>query len=188
MSSSLKYEMKIRDEYTNQYMNQTYSSYSEYKSNSEEAKLRYLIHRKYLKMLGKFIDNTYPGLKFDVFIRNRDPKVKHAQWYGYTYMELMIFDINTSPIYDPRTFSPSYRTPHCDGYFSGEEIYNHIEDFIPEINKHLLISFRPLIQPHIEIHNMNMLDIPSFECWGEYFAREYHKNAMRPNEQYTWRI
>jgi hypothetical protein len=173
--------------FMDEYMNRTYSSYSEYKSNYEEAKLQSLIHRKYLKILGNFIENTYPGLRFDIFIRNRDPKVKHAQWYGYTYMELMIFDIITSPIYDPRTFTPSYRTPHCDGYLSGVEIYNHIEDFIHEINKHLLISFRPLIQPHLEIHNMDFYDIPDFECWGEYFAREYHKNAMRPN-QYSWRI
>ena len=186
MCDTPHFDMKHRDEYLNYGMDRTCTSYQEYKSMQEESKLRYLIHRKYLKVLGKFIDETYPGLRFDIFIRNRDPKVKHAQWYGHTYMELMIFDIITSPIYDPRTFTPAYRTPHCDGYLSGEEIYNDIEDFIPEINKHLLISFRPLLQPHLEIHNMNFYDIPDFECWGEYFAREYHKNAMRPNEQYSW--
>jgi hypothetical protein len=163
--------------FIDEYMNRTYSSYSEYKSNHEESKLRYLIHRKYLKILCRFIETTYPGLKFDVFIRDRDPKFKNMQWYGHTYMELRIYDIISLPSYAPQTFTQVYKTPHCNGYLSGEEIYNNIEDFIPEINKHLLISFRPLLQPHLEIHNMNFYDIPDFECWGEYFAREYRKEA-----------
>jgi hypothetical protein len=160
-----------------EYMNRTYSSYSEYKSNYEESKLKYLIHRKYLKILGRFIENTYPGLKFDVFIRDRDPKVKNMQWYGHTYMELRIYDIISLPSYAPQTFTQVYKTPHCDGYIGGEEIYNEIENFIPELNKHLLISFRTLIQPHLEIHNMDMFDVKPFECWGEYFSREYRKEA-----------
>lgn len=177
MGSILKYEMKLRDEFGNGYMNRTYSSYSEYKSMYEEEKLRYLIHRKYLKLLGRFIETTYPGLKFDVFIRGRDPKVKNMKWYGHTYMELRIYDVITSPLYDPRTFTPVYRTPHCDDYLGGEEIYNEIENFIPELNKHILITFRPLISPHTPIHNMDMFDIKPFECWEEYFSREYRKNA-----------
>lgn len=177
MGSRLKYEMKLRDEFSNGYMNQTYSSYSEYKSIYEEEKLRYLIHRKYLKILGRFIEITYPGLKFDVFIRDRDPKVRKVEWYGYTYMELRIYDVITSPLYDPRTFTPVYRTPHCNEYIGGEEIYNEIENFIPELNKHILITFRPLISPHTPIHNVDMFDIKSYECWHEYFSREYRKNA-----------
>ena len=180
--------MNLRHECADHVMSRTYSSYSEFKSIQEEEKLRYLIHRKYLKVLGEFIESTYPGLKFDVFIRDRDPKVKNIQWYGHTYMELRIYDIISLPSYAPQTFTQVYKTPHCDGYIGGEEIYNEIENFIPELNKHLLISFRPLIQPHLEIHNMNFYDIPDFECWGEYFANEYRKNAMRPNEHYGWRI
>ena len=188
MCNTPRLEMKYRDEYVDQFMNRTFNSYSEYKSLQEDAKLQYLIHRKYLNVLGGFIENMYSGLRFDIFIRHRDPKVKDVKWYGHTYMELRIFDIVSTPVYDPRTSTPSYRTPHCDGYLNGEEIYDEIDSFIPEINKHLLISFRPLIQPHVEIHNMNFYDIPDFECWGEYFSREYRKEAMRPNEQYTWRI
>jgi hypothetical protein len=170
------------------YMNRSYNSYSEYQSNYNEAKLNYLIRRKYLNLLGKFIENMYPGLKFDIYIQQRDPKVREATWYGYTYMELKIFDVITSPMYNPTTFTPVYRSPHCNETVNGEVIYELIEEFIPEINKHLLISFRPLIQPHLEIHNMNFYDIPDFECWGEYFSRDYRKNAMRPNEHYDWRI
>ena len=170
--------MKYRDEYADHVMSRTYSSYSEFKFIQEDEKLRYLIHRKYLKVLGKFIDNMYPDLKFDIFIRHRDPKVKDVKWYGHTYMELRIFDVVNTPVYAPRTFTPSYRTPHCDGYLNGEEIYDEIDSFIPEINKHLLISFRPLIQPHVEIHNMNFYDIPDFECWGEYFTRECRKGEF----------
>lgn len=176
MGSRLKYEMKLRDEFSDGYMNRAYSSYSEYKSMYEEEKLRYLIHRKYLKLLGKFIESTYPGLKFDVFIRDRDPKVKNMQWYGHTYMELRIYDVITS--HNPRSFSPVYRTPHYDGYINGEEIYNEIENFIPELNKHILITFRPLISPYTPIHNIDMMEPKPFECWEEYFGREYRRLAI----------
>ena len=178
MCDTSRLEMKYRNEYVDQYMNRTYSSYSEYKSLQEDAKLQYLIHRKYLNVLGGFIENMYSGLRFDIFIRHRDPKVKDVKWYGHTYMELRIFDIVSTPVYDPSTFTPSYRTPHCDGYLNGEEIYDEIDSFIPEINKHLLISFRPLIQPHVEIYNMNFYEIPDFECWGEYFTRECRKGEF----------
>ena len=156
---------------------QTYNTYNEYKTICKESEIRYMIHRKYLKLLGHFIETMYPGLRFDIRIKNRNDKESKPDWYGMTYMELIVFDVITSPMYNPNTFEPSYRTPHCDGYLNGEEIYDEIDSFIPEINKHLLISFRPLIQPHVEIHNMNLYDIPDFECWGEYFAREYRKQA-----------
>ena len=181
MCGNLNYEIRLRDEFNDGYMNRTYSSYSEYKSMYEEEKLRYLIHRRYLKLLGRFIESTYPGLKFDVFIRTRDPKVRKVEWYGYTYMELRIYDVITSPLYDPRTFTPVYRTPHCDEYIGGEEIYNEIENFIPELNKHILITFRPLISPHTPIHNMDMFHPKPFECWAEYFSREYRKDAISFN-------
>jgi len=173
-------EMKYRDEFANDFMSQTYSSYMEYKYNYEEARLRHLIHRKYLKMLGKFIDDMYPGLKFDIFIRQRDPKQKSIDWFGHTYMELMIFDVIMAPVYNPMNFDPVYKTPHHDGYISGSNFFETINDFIPEINKHLLISFKSIINPYIEIHNMSFYDIPDFECWKEYFRitqmRKYEIN------------
>lgn len=173
--------MKLRDELGNGYMNQTYSSFSEYKSNHEEAKLRYLIHRKYLKILGKFIENTYPGLKFDVLIRDRDPKTEHRQWYGHTYMELRIYDVITSPTYDPSTYTPIYRTPHYNGYICYEDIYEEIDQFIPELNKHILITLRPLIYPNTPIHNMDTLHPKPFECWSLHWNQtqvKYH-NSIR---------
>lgn len=178
--------MNSRYEINDGYMKQTYSSYSEYKLIYEEEKLRYLISRKYLKLLGKFIETTYPGLKFDVFIRHRDPRVKNPQWYGYTYMELRIYDVICLPSYAPRVFSDVYKTPHHDGHIFYEGIYNEIENYIPELNKHLLINFRPLISPHTPIHNMDMLELKPFECWGEYFAREYHRHARPISDMSYW--
>ena len=180
--------MNLRDEYANHVMSHTYSSYSEFKFIQEEEKLKYLIHRRYLKLLGKFIESTYPGLKFDVFIRHRDPKVKNPQWYGQTYMELRIYDIISLPSYAPQTFSQVYKTLHYDGYIGGEEIYNEIENFIPELNKHILINFRPLISPHTPIHNIDMFDPKPFECWGEYFAREYQEKiaAIRYSDDFRY--
>jgi hypothetical protein len=171
-----KYENEIH------VINRTYSSYQEYKSNQEEQKLLYLIRSKYLIILGNFIESMYEGLQFDVFIRHRDPKVKNMQWYGQTYMELRIYDIISLPSYKPETFSSMYKTPHYDGYIDYEGIYDNIESFMPEINKHLLISFRPLISPHTPIHNIDMLHPNPFECWSEYFSREYRKDAMRPKK------
>jgi len=186
MNHNLNFEMKLRHECADHVMSHTYSSYSEFKFIQEEEKLRYLIHRKYLKLLGKFIESTYPGLKFDVFIRHRDPKIKNMQWYGQTYMELRIYDIISLPSYLPQTFSQVYKTPHYNGYIGGEEIYNEIENFISELNKHILITFRPLISPHTPIHNIDMFDPKPFECWGEYFAREYHRAAISSSYQDNW--
>jgi hypothetical protein len=93
-------------------------------------------------------------------------------------MELRIFDVINTPVYDPSTFTPAYSVPHCSESINGEIIYDLIDSFIPEINKHLLISFRPLIQPHVEIYNMNFYEIPDFECWGEHFTRECRKGEF----------
>ena len=49
---------------------QTYNTYSEYKDIREQSEIRYLIHRKYLRLLGEFIETMYPGLRFDIVIRN----------------------------------------------------------------------------------------------------------------------
>jgi hypothetical protein len=154
--------------YLNYDMGQTCTSYQEYKSMKEESELRYLIHTKYLKVLGQFIENTYPGLRFDIFIRSRNPKEKKPQWYGHTYMELAVFDVISQPIYNPSTFEPVYRTTTYDGYFSMDTIYDDIDSFIPDINKHLMITF-------VHYRNTDQMvpeqfyDIPSFECWDKYW-------------------
>lgn len=172
MDTISRFEMGFRDELGNGYMNRTYSSYSEYKSNYEESKLNYLIHTRYLKLLGKFIEDMFPKLEFDIFIRQRNLKEKKPDWFGGTYMELRIFNVIGQPTYNPSTFEPIYKVPHTDEYINGEIIYNIIDSFIPEINKHLTISFRPIVPPHIEIHNMDFYNIPDFECWSEYFKKK----------------
>jgi len=152
---------------------QTYSSYNEYKFNREQSEIRYLIHRKYLKMLGEFIETMYPGLKFDIHIRNRDLKERKPDWYGHTYMELIVFDIIATPVYNPNTFEPSYRSPHCNEYISGDKIFDEINSYIPDINKHLLITFI-----RCNDFSMNLMDIPSFECWRQYFMSDSIKREM----------
>jgi len=170
--------LRFRD--IDQYMNHRYDSYSEYMFHHGEAKLNYLIRRKYLKLLGKFIENMYPGLKFDIYIQQRDPKERKVEWYGHTYMELVIFDVFQSPVYNPMNFEPSYRSPHCNEYIGGENIYDLIDSFIPEINKHLLISFRPVISPHMEIHNMDFNQIPDYECWVKHWRYRRINNYEDP--------
>ena len=152
-------------------MSQTCSSYQEYKSMQEESKLKYLIHNKYIKVLGRFIEVMYPGLKFDIFVKYRNPKEKKVDWYGYTYMELKVFDIIKSPMYSPDTFEPYYSTPYCKERIYSGKFYKEIDDFIPEINKHLLISYRPILEPHSNYH-MSWSDIPDYECWREYFLHQ----------------
>lgn len=174
--------IRLNDDFMNQYMNWTYNSYSEYNRNYEESKLQYLIHKKYLKILGRFIETMYPGLKFDIFIRNRNPKVRKPDWYGMTYMELRIFDVISSPVYNPMTFEPSLRTPHYKGYISGEIIYDEINSFIPEINKHLLISFSCIHFSHYEITNyVDQISIPDYECWVQHWRHSHRPSYDKFN-------
>jgi hypothetical protein len=130
-------------------------------------------------MLGEFIEMMYPGLKFDIHIRNRDPKERRPDWYGHTYMELIVFDMIASPVYNPNTFEPSYRTPHCQEYISGERLYYDINSYIPDINKHLLISFF-----RCNDFSMNLTDIPSFECWRQYFMSDSRRREMSRGYDY----
>ena len=154
------------------FMNDTYDSYSEYMFHKNESKLIYLIRSKYLKLLGEFIENMYPGLKFDIYIKHRNPKQQKIDWYGHTYMELKIFDVFRQPMYDPRNFEPSYRTPHCNEYLSNYGFYSDIESFIPEINKYLLISYVSTLGPH-DSYIMESNNIPDFECWTEYWKKTH---------------
>lgn len=156
---------------------QTYNTYSEYKDIREQSEIRYLIHRKYLRLLGEFIETMYPGLRFDIVIRNRDLKERKPDWYGHTYMVLIVFDVITSPVYNPNTFEPSYRSPHCHGHINGEILFNDIDSYIPDINKHLLITFIRCNTPANRME-YNMLDIPSFECWRHYYMRDSRKREM----------
>ena len=157
--------------------NHYYDSYGEYKFHKQESELRYLLGTKYMKILGEFIEIMYPGLRFDIHIKYRNSNERMVEWYGHTYMELVILDVINRPVYNPMNFDASFRTPNYDGYINGESFFLDIESYIPEINKHLLISYRPLIQPHVEIHNMDFNSIPEFECWRQYYIMERRDNA-----------
>ena len=145
------------------------TSYSQYKQVVEDERVFYLIKDKYLKLLGKFIENTYSDLRFDIHIRNRDPKEQKLQWYGHTYMELVIFDVIGTPIFNPSSFEPVYAIANYNGYLSMDTIYDEIESFIPEINKHLMITFVPYHNPDQMNYMSGVNHIASFECWDKYW-------------------
>lgn len=157
---------------------QTYNTYSEYKDIREQSELRYLIHRKYLRLLGEFIEIMYPGLRFDVRIKYRNNKERKPDWYGMTYMELVVFDVITSPVYNPNTFEPSYKSPSCEEHFNGEILFNDINSYLPEINKHLLISFRRILLPENYYNSDFNVGVPDFECWRHYYMRDSRKREM----------
>jgi hypothetical protein len=163
------FRLRQNEDFINEMLSQPITSYSQYKRREEDTKLFYLIRDKYLKLLGNFIEVTYPGLRFDVHMRNRNPKESKAQWYGYTYMELIILDVIIKPIYNPMTFEPVYRTATYDGHLSMDTIYDDIDSFIPEINKHLMITFIPYHSPDQMNYMSGISDIPSFECWDKYW-------------------
>jgi hypothetical protein len=156
-----------------------YETYDMYKHAKEENKLKDLIYRKYLKVLGRFIKDTLPGVKFDIYVRHRNPREKSAYWYGHTYMELVIFDVITPPNYYPDNFDAVYKTPHSEEFLNYRRIYDEIESFIPEINKHLMITF---VNDDRNFNEYTIYKaIPSFECWSEYF----HRNHINEIDKYT---
>jgi hypothetical protein len=176
------FKLRQNEDFVNEMISRPITSYSEYKQREEDTKILFLIRDKYLKLLGKFIEDTYTDLRFDIFIRNRNPKEQKPQWYGHTYMELVIFDVIKTPIYNPSNFEPSYRTATYNGYLSMDTIYGEIDSFIPEINKHLMITFIPYHSPDQMNYMSGINDIPSFECWDKYWR--YSKlepayNALR---------
>ena len=158
------------------------TSYSDYKQREEDTKVLFLIRDKYLKLLGKFIEEMYPDLRFDIFIRNRNPKEQKAEWYGHTYMELVIFDVVGQAVYNPMTFEPVYRTTTYNGYLSMDIIYDEIDSFIPEINKHLMITFVPYFSPD-QMMPKQFFNIQPFECWEKYWRNENYKRSY--NEKYV---
>lgn len=153
-----------------------YDSFKENEFNQKENDLAFIIKSKYMKILKEFIKTMYSGLKFDIIFRTRNPKERMVEWYGMSYMELKIYDVTTLPSYSPQVFSDVYKTPHCQEYISGDLIYENIESYIPEINKHLLISFSPINEP--DNFMMQHLNISDFECWRKYFHVEYAKNEI----------
>ena len=162
-------------------LNRPITSYSQFKQREEDTKVLFLIRDKYLKLLGNFIEVTYPGLRFDVHIRTRNPKESKAQWYGYTYMQLVIFDVVGQSIYNPMTFEPVYRTTTYNGYLSMDIIYDEIDSFIPEINKHLMITFVPYLNPD-QMIPAQFSNLQPFECWDKYWIHtklEPAQNALR---------
>lgn len=164
------------DEITN------YNSYLNYKTIHKERQLENFIYRKYLPLLGSFIESMYKGLKFDIFVKKRNFKERRLDWYGMTYMELIIFDVIKSPVYNPMSFEPVYITPHYDGFISGDFFFEDINSYIPDINQHLAISFTPVVNPYIDSYNQNFNDIPTYECWKEYFKMEsMYNNRIKCN-------
>ena len=158
-----------------------YNSYMDYKQYREDDKLRELIYNKYLRVLGRFIEDMYPKLKFDIFVCSRNEKQRKPDWYGMTYMNLVIYDVVREPIYNPRTFDPSYWSLNYDGLISFYDFYDTIDSYIPEINKHLLISFELPRSEHMSTTMVmsNMLQIPDFECWSERYKKSYTKGSYQ---------
>jgi hypothetical protein len=178
------FRLRQNEDFVNEMLSRPITSYSQYKRREEDSKLFYLIRDKYLKLLGNFIEITYPDLRFDIHIRNRDPKEQRPQWYGHTYMELVILDVIIQPIYDPTTFQPVYRTATYTDSISMNMIYNDIDSFIPEINKHLMITFIPYHSPDQINYMSGINDIPSFECWDMYWRCTKIENYNRINYQF----
>jgi hypothetical protein len=162
------FRLRQNEDFVNEMLSRPFNSYSEFKQREEDTKVLFLIKDKYLKLLGKFIETTYPDLRFDIYIRQRNPKEQKVQWYGHTYMELVVFDVIGQAIYDPMTFAPVYRTTTYTDHISMDIIYDDIESFIPEINKHLMITFIPYHSPDQMIPEQ-FFDLRSFECWDRYW-------------------
>jgi hypothetical protein len=80
--------------------------------------------------------------------------------------------------YNPSNFEPSYRTATYNGYLSMDTIYDEIDSFIPEINKHLMITFVPYHSPDQMIPKQ-FFDLRPFECWDRYW-----RNAMRGEDRF----
>jgi hypothetical protein len=181
MSHDQLKKLRQNEDFVNEMLNRPFNSYSEFKQREEDTKVLFLIKDKYLKLLGKFIEDTYTNLRFDIFIRNRNPKEQKPQWYGHTYMELVIFDVIKTPIYNPSNFEPSYRTATYNGYLSMDTIYDEIDSFIPEINKHLMITLVPYHSPE-QMMKEQFFDLRPFECWDRYWRHtklEPAHNALR---------
>jgi hypothetical protein len=148
----------------------------------EESEFKDLIYGKYVNVLRRFIQNMYPNLKFDICVRDRKEKNRRSDWYGMTYMTLIIYDVIHQPIYNPTSFEPSYMSLGYNGIISFYDFYDTIDSYIPEINKHLLISFEPPRSEHMSTTMMmsNMLQIPDFECWVQYYKRSTIKHYVYP--------
>lgn len=143
----------------------------DYYGYKEERELYNLIRYKYVKLLSKFIKDMYPGLRFDIKIRQRDPIKRSPAWYGHHYMELIICDVIWSPLPHQDHYRDYYETASYDHYINNVEFFEIINDFIPEINKHLLISY--VLHHHTQLTDSN---IPDYECWNEYYHRQYLKS------------
>jgi hypothetical protein len=58
-------------------------------------------------------------------------------------------------------------------------IYDEIDSFIPEINKHLMITFVPYLNPDQMNYMSGINDMPSFECWDKYWKHTKIENYNR---------
>lgn len=146
----------------------------------EESELKNLIYGKYVNVLRRFIQNMYPNLKFDICVRDRKEKSRRSDWYGMTYMTLIIYDVISTPVYHPTPYDVHYRVCNYEGLISYQNFYNTIDSYIPEINKHLLISFIPPSNIDMTTTMRSMTQIPDFECWVQYYKRSTIKHYVNP--------
>jgi len=62
------FRLQKNEDFVNEMLSRPITSYSEYKQREEDTKILFLIKDKYLKLLGKFIEDTYPDLRFDIIL------------------------------------------------------------------------------------------------------------------------
>ena len=65
-------KLRQNEDFVNEMLSRPFNSYSEFKQREEDTKVLFLIKDKYLKLLGKFIENTYPDLRFNIYIKNKN--------------------------------------------------------------------------------------------------------------------
>ena len=63
-------KLRQNDDFINEMLNRPITSYSQFKQREEDTKVLFLIRDKYLKLLGEFIESSYPDLRFDIHIKN----------------------------------------------------------------------------------------------------------------------
>lgn len=125
-----------------------------------------LLCRKYYKILDRFMKTFYPNLYYYIGISYRNPRVKKLTWHERWYFELNICDVDHRPVYNPTTFDAVHKLLDGTGNFiCMMSIYDEIESFVPELNKHTEIRFK---KHHSE------LPFKTFDCWDEYFYRSNH--------------
>jgi hypothetical protein len=88
-------------------------------------------HSRYLRLLSEFFKTMF-DFKFQLYCE-RD------------HIQVMIFDVFPSPVYNPSTFDPSYRFLKNDNVsselISEREIFNTVYSYIPDLVPYLEFEF-----------------------------------------------